>query len=77
MVIRSATAELKFVVFEPMRRMLPPLGEKEKQDSWNEGGDWRHQNRKSKELGLRIESYCGGRAWRKRRQLGVDDPLLT
>jgi hypothetical protein len=58
-IIRSAAAELKFVVFEPMRRVRIPLTEKEKQDSWNKGREWKHENRLSGELVLRIESYCG------------------
>jgi hypothetical protein len=36
------------------------LTEKEKQDSWNKDREWKHENRLSGELVLRIESYCGG-----------------
>lgn len=67
--VRSATAELKFMLFEPMRRVRLPLEEKEKKDSSNQVGEWRYENRKSGELVLRIESYCGGGArleWRDR-----------
>jgi hypothetical protein len=65
--IRSATAELKFVLFEPMRRMRLPLTEKEKRESWNQNREWKHENRLSGELVLRIDSYFGGGArseWR-------------
>jgi hypothetical protein len=66
-IIRSAMAELKFVIFEPMRRVRLPLTEREKQDSWNRGREWKHENRRSTELVLCIESYCGAGArseWR-------------
>jgi hypothetical protein len=59
-IIRSATAELKFVLFEPMRRVRLPLTEKEKQESWNKDREWKHENHLSGELVLRIESHCGG-----------------
>ena len=35
------------------------MTEKEKQDSWNKDREWKHENRLSGELVLRIESYCG------------------
>jgi len=66
-IVKSATAELKFVLFEPMRRVRLPLTEKEKQDYWNKGREWKHETRPSGELVLRIESYFGGGAkseWR-------------
>ncbi len=50
-----------------MRRVRLPLTDKEKQESWNKGREWKHENRLSGELVLRIESYCGGGAqseWR-------------
>jgi hypothetical protein len=50
-----------------MRRIRILLTEKEKQDSWNKGREWKHENRRSGELVLRIESYCGSGArseWR-------------
>ncbi len=58
--IRSATADLKFIVFEPIRRVRIQLTEKEKQDSWNKAREWKHERRLSGELVLRIESNCGG-----------------
>lgn len=58
--IRSATAELKFIVFEPIRRVRIQLTEKEKQDSWNKHREWKHERCLSGELVLRIESDCGG-----------------
>jgi hypothetical protein len=56
--IRSATTELKFIVFEPIRRLRLPRTEKEKQDSWNKNHEWKYENRLSGELVLRIESHC-------------------
>jgi hypothetical protein len=77
-IVKSGTAALKFVLFEPMRRMRLPLTEKEKQDYWNKGREWKHENRLSGELVLRIESYFGGGAkseWRDKPELPLEDQL--
>jgi hypothetical protein len=43
-VIRSRSAHLNFILYEPVRRVRRPLTEKEKKDSWNQAKDWRYEN---------------------------------
>lgn len=76
--IRSATAEMKFIVFEPIRRVRIQLTEKEKQGSWNKDREWKHERRLSGELGLRIESNCGGGTkseWQDRPESPLEDQI--
>jgi len=56
-VIRSRSGELKFVLFEPMRRVRRPVPVKDGEGSVNQKPQFRHENPWSKELVLRIDSH--------------------
>jgi len=55
-----------------------PLTDKEKQESWNQGREWKHEDQPSQELVLRIESYLEAgerRQWRDRTKAQFEDQI--